>query len=69
MDRFRGLGFSKFAARALNAGDLPLTRARSGLNDVTLLDRCCGFSGTPTDLPIPWAVGVRLLGFCSVDFI
>lgn len=42
------LGFSKLAASALKAGDLPLTRTRSGLKDM-LLDRC-DFSGT-LDLP------------------
>lgn len=34
VERFLALGFSKVAARALNAGDLPLTRTRSGLKDM-----------------------------------
>lgn len=36
VERFLALGFSKLAARALKAGDLPLTRTRSGLNDILL---------------------------------
>lgn len=59
VERFLAFGFSKFAARALKAGDLPLTRTRSGLKDM-LRDRC-DLSGT-LDLP-PYDVGVRLLGF------
>lgn len=38
VDKFLALGFSKAAARALKAGDRPLTRTRSGLKDM-LLDR------------------------------
>lgn len=34
VERFLALGFSKLAARALNAGDLPLTRTLSGLKDM-----------------------------------
>lgn len=37
VDRFRAFEFSKVAANALNAGDLPLTLTRSGLKDVLLL--------------------------------
>ncbi|KAL7587239.1 hypothetical protein Lser_V15G38172 [Lactuca serriola] len=48
VDRFLAFAFSNVEARALKAGDLPLTRTRSGLND-TLLERC-GFS-VATDLP------------------
>ena len=36
VDRFRAFEFSKVAANALNAGDLPLTLTRSGLKDVLL---------------------------------
>jgi hypothetical protein len=36
VDRFRAFEFSKLAANALNAGDLPLTLTRSGLKDVLL---------------------------------
>jgi len=36
VDRFRAFGFSKLAANALKAGDLPLTLTRSGLNDILL---------------------------------
>lgn len=36
VDRFRAFGFSKLAANALKAGDLPLTLTRSGLNDMLL---------------------------------
>lgn len=36
VDRFRALGFSKLAANALKAGDLPRTRTRSGLKEVLL---------------------------------
>ena len=60
VERFLALGFSKFAANALKAGDLPLTRTRSGLND-TLLDRCA-FSGTLLDLP-PYITGALRFGF------
>lgn len=48
VERFLALAFSKVAANALKAGDLPLTRTRSGLKDM-LLERC-DFSGT-LDLP------------------
>lgn len=37
VDRFRAFGFSKLAANAVNDGDLPLTLARSGLEDVVFL--------------------------------
>lgn len=36
VDRFLAFGFSKLAASALKAGDLPLTRTRSGLKDMLL---------------------------------
>lgn len=36
VERFLALGFSKLAASALKAGDLPLTRTRSGLKDMLL---------------------------------
>lgn len=49
VDIFLAPAFSKFAARALKAGDLPLTRTLSGLNDI-LLERC-DFSGA-ADLPL-----------------
>lgn len=39
VDIFLAFVFSKLAARALNAGDLPLSRTLSGLNDDTLLER------------------------------
>ena len=58
VERFLALGFSKLAANALKAGDLPLTRTLSGLKDM-LLDRC-DLSGT-ADLP-PYATGL-LFGF------
>lgn len=48
VERFLALAFSKVAASAVKAGDLPLTRTRSGLKDM-LLERC-DFSGT-LDLP------------------
>lgn len=38
VERLRVSGFSKLAARALNAGERPRTRTLSGLND-TLLER------------------------------
>lgn len=60
VDRFLALGFSKLAARALNAGDLPLTRTLSGLKDM-LLERC-DFSGA-ADRP-PYETAVLLFGFC-----
>lgn len=59
---FLVLEFSKAAANALKAGDLPRTRTRSGLND-TLLERC-DISGKEADLP-PYETGVLLLGFCG----
>lgn len=62
VERFLAFGFSKFAANALKAGDLPLTRTRSGLND-TLLERC-DFSGTLLDLP-PYITGALRFGFCA----
>lgn len=55
VERFLAPGLSKLAANAVKAGDLPLTRSRSGLNE-TLLERVC--SGKP-DLEM----GVFLLGF------
>lgn len=36
VERFLAFGFSKVAASALKAGDLPLTRTRSGLKDMLL---------------------------------
>lgn len=59
VDRFLAFAFSNVEARALKAGDLPLTRTRSGLND-TLLERC-GFS-VATDLPPCDDTGARLFG-------
>jgi hypothetical protein len=59
VERFLALGLSKLAARALKAGDLPLTRTLSGLKDM-LLERC-DLSGT-LDLP-PCETGVLRLGF------
>lgn len=60
----RFLEFSKVAARALKAGDLPLTRTRSGLKDILLERCCCDFSGTAAveDLP-PYCPPVLLFGF------
>lgn len=60
VDRFLAFAFSNVEARALKAGDLPLTRTRSGLND-TLLEHC-GFS-VATDLPPCDDTGARLFGF------
>lgn len=60
VERFLALGFSNAAASALKAGDLPLTRTRSGLKDI-LLERC-DLSGTLLDLP-PYDTGVLRLGF------
>lgn len=59
VDRFLVLGFSKFDARELNAGDRPLTR---GLSEVrhTLRDRC-DFSGVPVLPPM----AILLLGCCQ----
>lgn len=39
VERFLEFGFSKLAASALKAGDLPLTRTRSGLKDMLLEER------------------------------
>lgn len=39
VERFLALGFSKVAASALKAGDLPLTRTRSGLTDMLREER------------------------------
>lgn len=36
VERFLAFGFSKADASALKAGDLPLTRTRSGLKDILL---------------------------------
>lgn len=36
MERFLAFGFSKAAAKALKAGDLPLTLTLSGLKDMLL---------------------------------
>jgi hypothetical protein len=36
VERFLLLELSKLAANAVNAGDLPLTRTRSGLKDMLL---------------------------------
>lgn len=49
VERFLAFGFSKVAASALKAGDLPLTRTRSGLTD--MLRERWDFSGKPPDLP------------------
>ena len=49
VERFLALGFSNVAASALKAGDLPLTRTRSGLKD--MLRERWDFSGTLLDLP------------------
>lgn len=62
VDRFRALEFSKLAANALNAGDLPLTLTRSGLKDVLLR---WDLSGT-LDLPVCDDVVGLLLGFCKL---
>jgi hypothetical protein len=61
VERLRS-GFSKFAASALNAGDRPLTRTRSGLKDMLLLDLPCALSGT-LERPVCDVVCVRLFGF------
>ena len=50
VERFLALGFSKLAASALKAGDLPLTRTRSGLTDMLREERWV-LSGTLLDLP------------------
>lgn len=60
VERFLALALSKVAASALKAGDLPLTRTRSGLTDMLREERW-DLSGTLLDLP-PY-VGVRRLGF------
>lgn len=65
VDRFLTLDFSKVAARAVNAGDRPLTRSLSGLKD-TLLERC-DFSGAE-DLP-PYEAGILLFGFYEKKYI
>jgi hypothetical protein len=49
VERFLTFEFSKLAANALKAGDLPLTRTRSGLTDI--LRERWDFSGKPPDLP------------------
>jgi hypothetical protein len=49
VERFLTFEFSKVAANALKAGDLPLTRTRSGLTD--MLRERWDFSGKPPDLP------------------
>ena len=51
VERFLELGFSKLAARALKAGDRPLTRTRSGLTDMLREERWEDLSGTLLDLP------------------
>lgn len=61
VERLRS-GFSKFAASALNAGDRPLTRTRSGLKDMLLLDLPWALSGT-LERPVCDVVCVRLFGF------
>jgi hypothetical protein len=61
VERFLALELSKVAASALKAGDLPLTRTRSGLTDMLREERCWDLSGTLLDLP-PY-VGVRRFGF------
>lgn len=60
VERFLALALSKVAASALKAGDLPLTRTRSGLTDMLREERW-DLSGTLLDLP-PYEV-VRRLGF------
>lgn len=57
VDKFLALWFSKVEAKALNAGDRPLTRTLSALTD-TLLERC-DFSGAPD---LPPMTGTLLLG-------
>lgn len=49
VERFLAFGFSNAAAKALKAGDLPLTRTRSGLKD--MLRERWDLSGTLLDLP------------------
>lgn len=49
VERFLTFEFSKVAASALKAGDLPLTRTRSGLTD--MLRERWEVSGKPLDLP------------------
>jgi hypothetical protein len=61
VERFLALELSKVAASALKAGDLPLTRTRSGLTDMLREERCWDLSGTLLDLP-PY-VGVLRFGF------
>lgn len=51
VERFLALAFSKVAASALKAGDLPLTRTRSGLTDMLREERWEDLSGTLLDLP------------------
>jgi hypothetical protein len=65
VDRFRAFGFSKLAANALKAGDLPLTLIRSGLNDM-LLERW-DLSGT-LDLPVCVDVVDLLFGLSALGF-
>lgn len=60
VERFLAFWLSNVAASALNAGDLPLTRTLSGLNDM-LLDRCCDLSGTLARPP--YEAGVLRFGF------
>ena len=57
MERFLVLALSKVEANAVNAGDLPLTRARSGLKDM-LLERC-----DSCPVLLPECAGVRRFGF------
>lgn len=56
---------SKVEAKALNAGDLPLTRGLSEVKEDTLLERC-DFSGA-ADLP-PYETGILLLGLYDVTY-
>ena len=51
VERFLAFELSKLAASALKAGDLPLTRTRSGLTDMLREERWEDLSGTLLDLP------------------